>query len=88
MPSFRRGFPDWLREIREKYLYLPFQYNTIFLPSSAKAGLVGALMIMALFAALILRGYWIALQAGTVFLRCCAPNVTLIAIQVVLNMVL
>ena len=72
---------------RQKYLYLPFQYNDyIFAIVCEELGLVGALLIAALFAALILRGYWIALQAQDRFSTVlCAGIVTLIAIQVVLN---
>ena len=42
---------------KQKYLYLPFQYNDyIFAVSCEELGLVGALLIVALFAMLILRG--------------------------------
>ena len=77
-----------LGKSRQKYLYLPFQYNDyIFAIVCEELGLVGALLIMALFAALILRGYWIALQARDRFSTVlCAGIVTLIAVQVVLNM--
>ncbi|MBE6974656.1 MAG: putative lipid II flippase FtsW [Ruminococcaceae bacterium] len=72
---------------RQKYLYLPFQYNDyIFAVVCEELGLVGALVIIALFGALIFRGYWIALRArdrfSTVF---AAGLVTLIAVQTVLN---
>ena len=50
-------------------------------------GLVGALIIIALFAALILRGYWIALRAPDRFSTVLAAGiVTLIAVQTVLNL--
>ena len=77
-----------LGKSRQKYLYLPFQYNDyIFAIFCEELGLVGAVLIMVLFAALILRGYWIALQARDRFSTVlCAGIVTLIAIQVVLNM--
>ncbi len=73
---------------RQKYLYLPFQYNDyIFAIICEELGLVGAALIIALFAALILRGYWIALKArdrfSTVF---AAGLVTLIAVQTILNL--
>ncbi len=73
---------------RQKYLYLPFQYNDyIFAIICEELGLVGALLIIAVFAALILRGYWIALRArdrfSTVF---AAGLVTLIAVQTILNL--
>ncbi len=76
-----------LGKSRQKYLYLPFQYNDyIFAIVCEELGLVGALLIIALFAALILRGYWIALQARDRFSTVlCAGIVTLMAIQAILN---
>ncbi len=73
---------------RQKYLYLPFQYNDyIFAIVCEELGLLGALLIMALFAALILRGYWIALHAEDRFSSVLAAGlVTLIAVQTVLNL--
>ena len=73
---------------RQKYLYLPFQYNDyIYAIICEELGLVGAVLIVALFAMTILRGYWIALRArdrfSTVF---AAGLVTLIAVQTVLNL--
>ena len=77
-----------LGKSRQKYLYLPFQYNDyIFAIICEELGLVGALLIAALFAALILRGYWIALNAQDRFSTVlCAGLVTLIAVQTVLNL--
>ena len=73
---------------RQKYLYLPFQYNDyIFAVICEELGLVGALLIIALFAALILRGYWIALQARDRFSTVLTAGlITLIAVQTVLNL--
>ena len=73
---------------RQKYLYLPFQYNDyIFAIICEELGLVGALLIIALFAALILRGYWIALRASDRFSTVLGAGlITLIAIQTVLNL--
>ncbi len=73
---------------RQKYLYLPFQYNDyIFAIICEELGLVGALLIVALFAMLILRGYWIALRAPDRFSTVLATGlVTLIAVQTVLNL--
>ncbi len=73
---------------RQKYLYLPFQYNDyIFAICCEELGLVGAAAIVALFSATILRGYWIALRApdrfSTVF---AAGLITLIAVQTILNL--
>ena len=77
-----------LGKSRQKYLYLPFQYNDyIFAIICEELGLVGALLIMLLFGALILRGYWIALQAPDRFSTVLAAGlVTLIAVQTVLNL--
>ena len=73
---------------RQKYLYLPFQYNDyIFAIVCEELGLVGAVLIIALFAATILRGYWIALRASTRFSTVlCGGLVTLIAVQTILNL--
>ena len=73
---------------RQKYLYLPFQYNDyIFAIICEELGLVGALLIIALFAMTILRGYWIALRASDRFSTVLAAGlVTLIAVQTFLNL--
>ncbi len=73
---------------RQKYLYLPFQYNDyIFAIICEELGLVGAILIIALFAATILRGYWIALRAADRFSTVFAAGlVTLIAVQTILNL--
>ena len=73
---------------RQKYLYLPFQYNDyIFAVICEELGLVGALVIVALFVATILRGYWIALRARDRFSTVLASGlVTLIAVQTILNL--
>ena len=73
---------------KQKYLYLPFQYNDyIFAVVCEELGLVGALLIIGLFAALILRGYWIALRAPDRFSTVLAAGiVTLMAEQTVLNL--
>ena len=77
-----------LGKSRQKYLYLPFQYNDyIFAIVCEELGLLGALLIMALFGALILRGYWIALHAASRFQTVFAAGlVSLIAVQVILNL--
>ena len=73
---------------RQKYLYLPFQYNDyIFAIICEETGLLGAVLIIMLFAALILRGYWIALKATDRFSTVLAAGlITLIAVQTVLNL--
>ena len=81
---FGRGFG----KSRQKYLYLPFQYNDYIFPIICEElGLVGAVGIMLLFSAVILRGYWIALRARDRFSTVlCAGLVSLIALQTVLNL--
>ena len=77
-----------LGKSRQKYLYLPFQYNDyIFAIVCEELGLFGAILIMVLFAALILRGYWIALHGASRFQTVLASGlVSLIAVQVILNL--
>ena len=77
-----------LGKSRQKYLYLPFQYNDyIFAIICEELGLVGAVLIMALFAALIPRGYWIALHGTSRFQTVLGAGlVTLIAVQTILNL--
>ena len=73
---------------RQKYLYLPFQYNDyIFAIICEELGFLGALLIIALFIALILRGFWIALHGPDRFSTVLAAGlITLIAVQTVLNL--
>lgn len=73
---------------RQKYLYLPFQYNDyIFAVVCEELGLVGALIIVALFCALIIRGYQIALRGADRFSTVLAAGlVSLIAVQTALNL--
>lgn len=73
---------------RQKYLYLPFQYNDyIFAICCEELGLIGALAIICLFALTIFRGYWIALNARDRFSTVLAAGlITLIAVQTVLNL--
>ena len=73
---------------KQKYLYLPFQYNDyIFAVICEELGLLGAVLIMGLFALAILRGYWIALRAADRFSSVLAAGlVTLIAVQTILNL--
>ena len=77
-----------LGKSRQKYLYLPFQYNDyIFAIICEELGLVGAVGIMCLFAAAITRGYYIALKARDRFSTVLAAGLTtLIAVQTVLNL--
>jgi cell division protein FtsW len=73
---------------RQKYLYLTFQYNDyIFAIICEELGLIGALAIIALFSAVIARGYWIALRARDRFSTVLAAGlVSLIAVQTILNL--
>ncbi len=49
---------------RQKYSFLPEEHNDyIFSIVCEELGMVGACVIMALFALLIIRGYWLALHA-------------------------
>ena len=77
-----------LGKSRQKYLYLPFQYNDyIYAVICEELGIVGASAIIVLFAMTILRGYWIALRARDRFSTVLAAGlVTLIAIQTILNL--
>ena len=77
-----------LGKSRQKYLYLPFQYNDyIFAIICEEVGLLGALLIILLFIALILRGFWIALKVPGRFPTVLAAGLTtLIAVQTVLNL--
>ena len=76
-----------LGKSRQKFLYLPEEHNDfIFAIICEELGLIGASIIMLLFAALILRGYWIALHARDRFGSLLVVGVTtLIALQTFLN---
>ena len=76
-----------LGKSRQKFLYLPEEHNDfIFAIVCEELGLIGASIIMLLFAALILRGYWIALHARDRFGSLLAVGLTtLIAMQTFLN---
>lgn len=73
---------------RQKYLYLPFQYNDyIFAIICEELGFVGAMAIALLFSALIRRGYKIALRSRDRFSTILAAGlITLIAVQTILNL--
>jgi len=76
-----------LGKSRQKFLYLPEEHNDfIFAIICEELGLIGASIIMLLFAALILRGYWIALHARDRFGSLLVVGVTtLFGMQVFLN---
>ena len=73
---------------RQKYLYLPFQYNDYIFPVICEElGFAGAVGLLLLFASTILRGYWIALQARDRFSTVLSGGIiTLLALQTVLNL--
>ena len=76
-----------LGKSRQKFLYLPEEHNDfIFAIVCEELGLIGATIIMLLFAALILRGFWIALHARDRFGSLLVVGfTTLIALQTFLN---
>lgn len=76
-----------LGKSRQKFMFLPEEHNDfIFSIVCEELGLIGATLIMILFAALIIRGYWIALHARDRFGSLLAIGVTTqIALQVFLN---
>ena len=72
---------------RQKYLFLPEEHNDyIFSIVCEELGMVGAVVIMALFALLIIRGYWLAIHArdrfGTLLI---VGIITLTGMQVFFN---
>lgn len=76
-----------LGKSRQKYLFLPEEHNDfIFAIVCEELGLIGATLIMALFALLIIRGFWIALRARDRFGSLLVVGVmSQIALQVFLN---
>ncbi len=76
-----------LGQSRQKYLYLPEPQNDfIFAIVCEELGLVGALVIIVLFALLIWRGYVISVNAPDAFGRLLGLGITFqIGLQVVLN---
>lgn len=72
---------------RQKYLYLPEEHNDfIFSVVCEELGFIGAVLILTLFALLIIRGYWLAMHAADRYsFLVCAGIITLLAIQVILN---
>lgn len=72
---------------RQKFLYLPEEHNDfIFAIVCEELGLVGACVILALFALLIIRAYWLAIHARDRFGTLLVVGITtLFAFQVFLN---
>ncbi|MEG0876113.1 MAG: putative lipid II flippase FtsW [Oscillospiraceae bacterium] len=71
----------------QKYLYLPEEHNDfIFSIICEELGLIGALLILSLFALLIIRGYWLALHTRDRYsFLVCTGITSLFALQVILN---
>lgn len=76
-----------LGKSRQKFMFLPEEHNDfIFAVICEELGLVGATLIMVLFALLIIRGYWLAIHARDRFGSLLVVGViTQIALQVFLN---
>lgn len=76
-----------LGQSRQKHLYLPEPANDfIFSVVCEELGFIGAILILSVFAALILRGYWIAMRARDRFGCLIAVGVTTqIAVQTTVN---
>lgn len=76
-----------LGKSRQKFLYLPERHNDcIFAIVSEELGLVGACVIMLIFALLIIRGFWIALHARDRFGALLVVGITTqVALQTFLN---
>lgn len=72
---------------RQKFLYLPESQNDfIFAVVCEELGLIGACLILVLFALLIIRGYWLALHARDKFGSLIIVGVTtLFAFQIFAN---
>lgn len=76
-----------LGKSRQKYLYLPEEHNDfIFAIVCEELGFIGATLVLVLFALLIIRGYYLSLNAydrfGSLLI---AGFTTLLALQVFLN---
>lgn len=76
-----------LGQSRQKYLYLPEEHNDfIFSVICEELGFIGAMLILALFALLIIRGYWLAMHARDRYsFLVCTGITSLLAVQVLLN---
>lgn len=72
---------------RQKFLFLPEEHNDcIFAIICEELGFIGAMVIIALFALLIIRGYWLAIKARDRFGTLLIVGInTLMAAQVILN---
>lgn len=82
-----RGHRPGAGQRRQKFLYLPEAQNDfIFAVVCEELGLIGACLILLLFALLIIRGYWLALHARDKFGSLIIVGITtLFAFQVFAN---
>ena len=76
-----------LGQSRQKHLYLPEEHNDyIFAIVCEELGFIGAMLILMLFVLLIIRGYWLAINAKDKYGTLVVIGITsLLAIQVFLN---
>jgi len=76
-----------LGQSRQKHLYLPEEHNDyIFAIVCEELGFIGAMLVLMLFVLLIIRGYWLAINARDKFGSLIVIGITsLLAIQVFLN---
>jgi len=76
-----------LGQSRQKNLYLPEEHNDfIFAVVCEELGFIGAVLILAMFSLLIVRGFWLAMHCRDRY-SClvCAGVSSLLALQVILN---
>jgi cell division protein FtsW len=76
-----------LGQSRQKHLYLPEEHNDyIFAIVSEELGFIGAMLILMLFALLVIRGFWLAMNVRDKFGALITIGITsLLAMQVFLN---
>jgi len=76
-----------LGQSRQKHLYLPEEHNDyIFAIVGEELGFIGAMLILMLFALLVIRGFWLALNANDKFSALITIGLSsLLALQVFLN---
>jgi cell division protein FtsW len=80
-------FGQGLGQSRQKYMYLPEEHNDfIFAIVCEELGFIGALLILALYALLIIRGFWLAIHSGDKYGALITIGImSLLSIQVFLN---
>ena len=76
-----------LGQSRQKYMYLPEEHNDyIFAIVCEELGFVGAMLVIMLFMLLIIRGYWLGINAKDKFSSLIVIGITsLLALQVFFN---